>query len=87
MLDSDQRPTGGAQRGVVGIAVDLVERHPSIAVGIGRAEQPGNERVGEEAALDLVGLLAVLGRRTGGEEHRAFASHALAELDIEGRNG
>ena len=42
--------------------------------------------MGEEAPLDLVGFLAVLGGGAGGEEDRALARHPLAELDVEGRN-
>src|SRR5207249_4956478 len=37
-------------------------------------------------ALDLVGFLAVLGGRAGGEEDRALARHPLAQVDVERRD-
>ena len=60
MLDAGQRAARGAQGRVVRVPVGLVERDAAVAVGIRGAEQAGDQRVGEEAAFDLVGLLAVL---------------------------
>ncbi len=87
VLGAGEGPARGAERGLVGVAVGLVERHLAVAVLVRGAEQAREERVGEEAALELVGLLAVLRGRAGGEEHRTLAGHPLVELDVEGRDG
>src|SRR5207248_10872264 len=87
VLHARQRAARSAQGRLVSVAVRLVQRDPAVAVLVRRAEQSRGERVREEAALDVVGFLAVLGCRAGSEENRSFARDALAEADVERRNG
>jgi len=86
VLRARQRATRCTQRGLVRVAIRLVERHLAVAVLVRRTQESREEGVGEEASLELVRLLAVLGGRAGGEEHRALAGHALAEPDLERRD-
>jgi hypothetical protein len=76
------------QAGVVGAREALGAHHPALpfawldaalAIGVGGAEQPGDQVVGEERAAQLVRLLGVLAAGAGGEDDEPRARQPAVE--------
>src|SRR5690349_2849272 len=76
VLGAVGRAAGGADGGLVGITVSLLEHHVAIAVAVGCAEHAGDQRVGEKRATQFVRFLSVLLRSAGGEQRETLAGEA-----------
>jgi hypothetical protein len=84
VLSAIQRLTARLQCVLIGIRIHLLERHRPVLIAVGGTPQARHEVVGEERALQRVGLLSVFVFRAGGEERDAFTVERGLERDHEG---
>ena len=85
VLRAAEAATGRAQRPLVGVRVGLVQGDALIAVGVGGAAQARHEKMREERAAQVVGLLRHLVRGARRQEHCPFVLAGCSYLDVEGR--
>src|SRR4051794_35846120 len=85
MLEPGPRAAARSQRRLRGIAVRLFQRDVAVPIGVGRAEERGDEVMREERALQLLRLLRILVRRARREEREPLPRQMLVDPNVERR--